>query len=115
MGGGFARMTLAPDLAAGRCILARVQDELTRLVAVSGTRNLSDLGVYPTLDGRHTRWRTLYRSDCLDRLDAAGQAWLIDAGLRTIIDLRDSAEAAARPNVFADSQRVSYRWIPLWD
>jgi len=87
---------------------------MARLVGLKGTRNLRDLGGYPTVDGRRTRWRTVYRSDCLDQLDAAGQAWLIDAGLRTIVDLRDDEEVAARPNVFANSERVTYRRIPMW-
>ena len=97
-----------------RCILGRVHDEMARLVALNGTRNLRDLGGYPTVDGHHTRWRTIYRSDCLDQLDEAGQSWLIDAGLRTIVDVRDDEEAAARPNVFATSQRVTYRRVPFW-
>jgi protein-tyrosine phosphatase len=88
---------------------------MNRLVALNGTRNLRDLGGYPTVDGRRTCWRTLYRSDCLDQLDEIGQAWLADAGLRTIIDLRDDREVAARPNVFAASQRIAYRRIPIWN
>ena len=89
--------------------------ELTRLVGLNGTRNLRDLGGYPTVDGRQTRWRKLYRSECLDLLDEAGQTWLIDAGLRTIVDLREDEEVAERPNVFAASQRVRYRRIPFWN
>jgi protein-tyrosine phosphatase len=87
----------------------------TRLVRLKGTRNLRDLGGYATIDGRRTRWRTLFRSDCLDQLDAAGQTWLVEAGLRTLIDLRDNVEVAARPNVFANSGHVAYRRVPLWD
>jgi protein-tyrosine phosphatase len=89
--------------------------EITRLVGLNGTRNLRDLGGYPTVDGRQTRWRTLYRSECLDLLDEAGQTWLIDAGLRTIVDLREDEEVAQRPNVFAASSRVRYRLIPFWN
>jgi protein-tyrosine phosphatase len=95
--------------------MVRVDVEPTRLVALRGTRNLRDLGGYPTIDGRYTRWQTLYRSDCLDQLDEDGQAWLVGAGLRTIIDLRDDGEVAERPNVFADSLRIAYVRIPLWD
>jgi protein-tyrosine phosphatase len=86
-----------------------------RLVPLIGTRNLRDLGGYATVDGGHTRWRTLFRSDCLDELDPAGQAWLIDAGLRTIVDLRDETEAASNPNVFATSEALDYRRVPVWD
>jgi protein-tyrosine phosphatase len=79
-----------------------------RVLRLGGTRNLRDVGGYPTIDGRRTRWRTLYRSDCLDRLDADGQARLVQAGLRSVIDLRDDEEVAARPNVFASSKVVAY-------
>ena len=105
---------IAPTQSMRRCILARVHDEMARLVGLKGTRNLRDLGGYPTVDGRRTRWQTIYRSDCLDQLDEAGQSWLIEAGLRTIVDLRDDEEAAARPNVFATSQQVRYRRVPFW-
>jgi protein-tyrosine phosphatase len=89
--------------------------ETGRLIALPGTCNLRDLGGYPTLDGRRTAWRTVYRSECLDQLDEAGQAWLVEAGLRTIVDLREDDEVASRPNVFADSERIIYRRLPFWD
>jgi protein-tyrosine phosphatase len=92
-----------------------VQTEDGRLLRLGGTRNLRDLGGYATLDGRRTRWRTLYRSDCLDQLDEAGQAFLVDAGLRTIVDVRDVSEVAARPNVFAQSSLVDYRHVAMFD
>jgi protein-tyrosine phosphatase len=85
-----------------------------RVLTLKGTRNLRDLGGYATLDGRRTRWRTLYRSDCLDTLDEAGQRWLIDAGLRTVLDLRQDAEVARTPNAFSTSGGVAYRHMPLW-
>ena len=87
---------------------------MPRLLGLNGVRNLRDLGGYPTVDGRHTRWRTIYRSDCLDQLDEAGQAWLVEAGLRTIVDLRDDEEVLSRPNVFATSPRVAYRRLPFY-
>ena len=91
---------------------------MERVLRLGGTRNLRDVGGYPTVDGRRTRWRTLYRSDCLDRLDAAGQAWLVDAGLRSVIDLRDVEEAAERPNVFrrrSRGQHVVYQHLALFE
>jgi protein-tyrosine phosphatase len=88
---------------------------MERHLLLEGTRNLRDVGGYPTLEGGHTRWRTLFRSDCLDRLSPAGQAWLVEAGLRTVIDLRDPTELAERPNVFAASPHLHYRHIPLFD
>jgi protein-tyrosine phosphatase len=88
-----------------------------RVVRLAGTRNLRDLGGYATVDGRRTRWRTLFRSDCLDKLDVTGQAWLEDNGLRTVIDLRDDSEVRDYPNVFAApvSTSITYRRLALWN
>jgi protein-tyrosine phosphatase len=89
---------------------------LERHLRLEGTRNLRDVGGYPTRQGGRTRWRTLFRSDCLDRLSPAGQAWLVEqAGLRMVIDVRDATELAERPNVFAASPHLRYRHIPLFD
>ena len=92
-----------------------MQVDERRLIRLGGTRNLRDLGGYLTVDGRRTRWRTVFRSDCLDQLHPAGQEWLLQAGLRTIIDLRDGQEVAANPNVFARSTHIRYRRLPVWD
>jgi protein-tyrosine phosphatase len=90
--------------------------ERQRIIELNGARNLRDVGGYPTTDGqRQTRWRTLYRSACLDELHETGQQWLIEAGLRTIIDLRDSQEVAERPSVFAGSNQLRYVRIPFYD
>jgi protein-tyrosine phosphatase len=64
-----------------------------RIIELGGVRNLRDVGGYPSADGkRQTVWRALFRSGCLDELDEDGQRWVIDAGVRTLIDLRDSTE-----------------------
>jgi protein-tyrosine phosphatase len=86
-----------------------------RVLRLDGVRNLRDVGGYLTREGRRTRWRTLYRSDCLDQLAEAGQAWLIEAGLRSVVDIRDHAEIVERPNVFVHSLRVAYRHFPLFE
>jgi Tyrosine phosphatase family len=58
-----------------------------RVLALEGARNLRDLGGLPTLDGWATRWRTLFRSDSTHRFTPAAQQYLVQLGLRTIIDL----------------------------
>jgi protein-tyrosine phosphatase len=87
--------------------------EQRRHLPLAGTRNLRDIGGYPTRDGRQTRWRTLYRSDCLDQLPASSQTELLSLGVRTIVDLRNDDEVQAWPNVFATSDRVRYRRAPM--
>jgi protein-tyrosine phosphatase len=84
-----------------------------RHLPLRGTRNLRDVGGYPAGEGRRVRWRTLFRTDSLDRLAPAAQARLLDLGVRQVIDLRFPNEQDESPSVFRDSDRVRYRSIPL--
>jgi protein-tyrosine phosphatase len=86
-----------------------------RHLRVPGTRNLRDVGGYPALDGRQTRWRTLLRTDSLDRLPPASVDRLVELGVRQVIDLRWPHELEAAPSVFASHPTVRYRSIPLLD
>lgn len=88
-------------------------DHPTRHLQLEGTYNVRDTGGYATEDGQTTRWRTLLRGDSLHQLTNAGQAELVAAGLRTVIDLRHAAELAESPNVFATSTTVRYLNVPL--
>ncbi|MGI5242354.1 tyrosine-protein phosphatase [Dactylosporangium sp. CA-139066] len=54
--------------------------------------NFRDLGGYGTESGRTTRWRRLYRSDSLSRIDPADAASFTALGVRTVIDLRRPRE-----------------------
>lgn len=69
-----------------------------RRIALPGVLNLRDTGGYPVAGGGSVRWRTLFRSDALHRLDAAGAAALADLGLRTVVDLRTQAEVDIAPS-----------------
>jgi protein-tyrosine phosphatase len=88
---------------------------LERRLRLRGTRNLRDVGGYPAGEGRRTRWRTLLRTDALDRLPPGSQRSLVELGLRQVIDLRWPHELAESPSVFATSQQVRYRNVPLMD
>jgi len=63
-----------------------------RFVALRGCFNFRDLGGYPTADGHQLRWRTLYRSGGLDRLEPSDVDVLRGRGLRTVVDLRSPGE-----------------------
>jgi protein-tyrosine phosphatase len=90
-----------------------VLDHPDRHLPLPGTRNLRDVGGYPTTDGRRTRWRTLLRTDALDLLPDDSQSVLLELGLRQAIDLRWPSEIAHAPSVFQGSPRVRYHSIPL--
>lgn len=69
-----------------------------RRLELEGVFNLRDVGGYPAVGGRTTRWRALLRSDALHRLDPAGGAVLAGLGLNTVVDLRTEAEADIAPS-----------------
>ena len=84
-----------------------------RHLPIHGTRNVRDVGGYPTADGRRTRWRTLLRSDELTKLPTHAIDELCDIGLRQVIDLRWPNELELSPSVFAAHPDVRYRHIAL--
>lgn len=85
----------------------------TRHLPLDGTRNVRDVGGYPAIDGRRTRWRTLLRSDELTNLPEHARQELLDLGLRQVIDLRWPEELERAPNAFLRSPAVHYRSVPL--
>ncbi|MBA2287971.1 MAG: tyrosine-protein phosphatase [Ktedonobacteraceae bacterium] len=86
---------------------------LQRRLALEGCYNVRDIGGYETLDGRTTRWRTLLRADSLNGLSLESQRLLLAYPVRTIIDLRRTAELRRVPAIFATSQAVRYVSISL--
>ena len=76
--------------------------------------NARDLGGYPTVDGAHTRWRSLVRADDLSQLTAEGVEALADYGIQAVVDLRWPEEAARYPSpVPAALPQVRYERISL--
>jgi protein-tyrosine phosphatase len=69
-----------------------------RRIELPGVLNFRDVGGYPVAGGGSVRWRTLFRSDALHRLDAAGAAALAGLGIKTVVDLRTQAEAELAPS-----------------
>jgi protein-tyrosine phosphatase len=84
-----------------------------RHLPLRGTYNVRDVGGYPTADGRHTKWRTLFRGDGLELVPPGSQAILLDYGLRTVIDLRGSYDKEELPSAFEGSDIVKYHHINL--
>jgi len=71
---------------------------LERRLAFEGAVNFRDLGGYPALDGRRTRWRRLFRADSLADLTPGDLERLATLGLRTLIDFRLAEERQLKPN-----------------
>ncbi|GIW05743.1 MAG: protein-tyrosine-phosphatase [Dehalococcoidia bacterium] len=86
----------------------------SRHLQLDGVRNLRDIGGYPTRDGRHTRWGTVYRADSPHRLTVDGRRFLIEKGVRAFIDLRRPSEMATAPYAF-DADGLITVALPIFD
>ena len=71
-------------------------DSSSRIPAWDGAFNLRDLGGLPTADGGTTLHNRVYRSGGPEHLTNFGWAQATEAGLRTVIDLRNGPEETAR-------------------
>ncbi|MFI9719657.1 tyrosine-protein phosphatase [Streptomyces sp. NPDC052396] len=69
---------------------------MTRHIAFDRLHNFRDLGGYRTDEGRSLRWRRLYRSDSLGKLQGQDLDRFRALGIRTVIDLRYPWEIEAR-------------------
>lgn len=63
-----------------------------RWVDLEGCGHFRDLGGYSTVDGRQTRWGTLYRSASLDALTDDAVGVIRGLGIRSVVDLRTEDE-----------------------
>ncbi|MDR0445822.1 MAG: tyrosine-protein phosphatase [Oscillospiraceae bacterium] len=75
--------------------------------------NARDLGGYPCRGGGVTRQRAFVRADGLAALDTADINFLIDYGVKTVIDLRSADEIAVEPEPEALVAGTEYINIPL--
>lgn len=67
-------------------------------IILSGAPNARDLGGIETIDGRVLRPGRLIRSGMLSRLDDNDISYLKNAGLRTVVDFRTTAERLQKPD-----------------
>jgi protein-tyrosine phosphatase len=73
-------------------------ERVAPLIPLASPTNLRDFGGYLTLDGRRVRTGLLYRSAALDRLTDADAGELAQLPIRTVYDLRSSAEREQHPD-----------------
>lgn len=67
------------------------------------------------MDGRTTKWRTLFRSDGLGELSDADLECLRAIGLRRVIDLRLEREMAERGRFPVDKHAVDFHHLSILD
>ncbi len=63
-----------------------------RHIELEHALNFRDVGGYRSADGRSVRWRRLFRAGGLSELSAADLVVLRELGIRTVLDLRSTAE-----------------------
>ncbi|MCR5207789.1 MAG: tyrosine-protein phosphatase [Eubacterium sp.] len=82
-------------------------------IRVKGVKNLRDLGGLPVEGGR-VKPKKLLRSGCLYKINKKGAGFLSEAlNLHTVIDLRNSAEKAEKPDY--EIEGVSYHELHVFD
>jgi protein-tyrosine phosphatase len=91
------------------------QAALDRLIPLRNVHNFRDLGGYETADGRHTRCRTLFRSDSLTHLVGDDLAAVRSLGLRSVIDLRMAEESEKWGRFPIADHPVDYHHLSLMD
>ena len=82
-----------------------------RRIEMDGSDNFRDLGGYPTLDGDHTRWGRVFRSDRLNELSADDLATWDSLGISHVFDLRSQGEVDESPDRLPS--RVSSTHLPM--
>ncbi len=90
-------------------------DRTTRHVDFEACFNFRDLGGYPTVDERHLRWGTVYRSDTLHRLTVADVEVFRALGLRTVVDLRSSTEIDQYGRLGISEAGLTWHNVPMLD
>lgn len=86
-----------------------------RVIPLFAVHNFRDLGGYPTDDGRHTRWRTLFRADGLYRLTSDDANVVMNLGVRTVVDLRTNNEVRERGTFPVNDHDVAYHHLSIID
>jgi protein-tyrosine phosphatase len=93
----FAFNTAAFAYQSGQAVQEKHEiKEQERQVKLEGQANFRDLGGYSTTDGRRVKWGLIYRAGQLNKLSDADLAKLKELKIRTVVDLRGTAEAESR-------------------
>lgn len=88
------------------------QNYFVRLPLVNAY-NVRDLGGYATNLGSVTKGHAFVRADDLCNLGEEDIQFLLEYGIKAIVDLRSEEELQRSPNPFANNQNVDYINIPL--
>jgi protein-tyrosine phosphatase len=96
--GALARTTLVALVIAlaSASALAQSADHVRRL-PLQGAPNVRDIGGYATSNGKHVKWRQVYRAGALARLTDRDYEYLAGLGIAVVCDFRRDDERRAAP------------------
>lgn len=86
-----------------------------KLLQLEGTYNARELGGYESQHGGKIKKGKLLRSDGLHQLSSSDESYLLDYGIRTIIDLRSKREFETYPDTLKDHEQIKYHSVPFLD
>lgn len=95
--------------------LPTAQREAHRLLNFQDIPNFRDLGGYTTNNGKQVKWGALYRTGTLTNASNADLKGLKALGLKTLIDLRSTAEKKEEPDRLPDPLTFTVVEIPVLD
>ena len=88
-----------------------LQSEENRLLPMDGSYNTRELGGYKTLDGKYVKWGVLFRSDKLSDISEADQNYLVNLGIKKIVDFRSESEKNEDPDKIPED--IDYVEMPI--
>lgn len=92
-----------------------IVDDPRRLVALDAVHNFRDLGGYEMGDGRTIGWGRLFRADGLNRLTDTDLDVMDALGIRTVVDLRSSAELDQHGHYPFERHPVAFHHLSIMD
>lgn len=85
----------------------------TRVLSFEGAANFRDMGGYAGHEGRHVKWRTLYRADSLAELTDADHELIRTLNVRLICDFRLDSERDAAPDRLPPGYPLTHITLPF--
>lgn len=83
-----------------------LQNVAARYTFMDNIQNFRDIGGYKSRKGKEIRWGKLYRSGTINNFSRQDSIRIVEAGIKTIIDLRTLQEVKERPIYFPNTQII---------
>lgn len=79
-----------------------------RILHLPSGHNFRDIGGYSTVDGRSVKWRQVFRSGYMSKIEGDDALQLHRLGIDTICDLRANDEREERPTVWHEGTATEF-------